>query len=237
MADDMLDLDSPMDHCEVQPNIFPVDGCGLGLSHIEHTANRTSSECHPPSSEPRPVLHINGELRQWLDELKISRLGATLARTGLCSKEALVTMLQGLRYEEAQHCLKQKGVVQAGIRDRLLLAFEQEQGNYRVQLEDQLREPKTTRLRKTIPGGFGCCSRAPRVVPDFMNPPQLKQWLAGQNLGSQHARFVQAGYDDYEWLLIQMNSAHPLTDGILAHEIGIAQASTRSRILHKLQEG
>ena len=46
-----------------------------------------------------------------------------------------------------------------------------------------------------------------------------------------------AGYENFEFMLLQMNSNNPLTDQVLKNEIGISKLGYRTRIMYKLQEG
>ncbi len=41
---------------------------------------------------------------------------------------------------------------------------------------------------------------------------ELGDWLERLRLRSQLELFEKAGYDDLEWMLLQMNSSIPLTD-------------------------
>lgn len=53
---------------------------------------------------------------------------------------------------------------------------------------------------------------------------------------SQVDLFKISGYDELEWLFIQMQSSIPITDEILEHEVGISKIGYRSRILFRLSE-
>ncbi len=252
--DDLLDLDKELDKSStVHPTVF---GAG-SVSHFIKSENRhparparsTIACCttttvptqdpvtfRNPNMDPKP----NEELEAWLEKLKLKQLGTTLARGGITSLEMLTKQVAALNYENAGVYLKAKGVDKLGHRDRIILAVEHEAGKFRSRLEGMMRNPQASRRVSAKPVsyfGLECCSKPPRMMPDFVNPPELRQWLREQNLDNVHHRFVTAGFDDYEWILMQMNSAHPLTERLLANEMGIAQPSIRSRILYKLQEG
>ena len=47
--------------------------------------------------------------------------------------------------------------------------------------------------------------------------PSLLVWLEKLRLKSQLENFIKAGYDDLEWMFLQMQSSIPLTDEILEH--------------------
>ena len=48
--------------------------------------------------------------------------------------------------------------------------------------------------------------------------------------------FVDSGYEDYDFIVLQMFSRHPITDYTLRHDINIQKPGYRARILGRLQE-
>lgn len=194
--------------------------------------------------DPKP--HI--DLDQWLENLKLKHIGLSLAKCGVLTLETLLRQLKGLNYENSLIWLKSKGVERKGNRDRIILAAEHEHGKFKQFVEERMKEnrgPKqSVTLRKSQitfnnPNTFGfqCCTKPPKMHPDFVNPPDLRKWLKDQGLEALYQKFVHAGYDDYEWILIQMVSMYPLTEEIFENDIGIKQPAYRTRILYKLQEG
>eukprot|EP01022_Parablepharisma_sp_SALTPOND_P014740 TRINITY_DN202_c0_g2_i1.p1 TRINITY_DN202_c0_g2~~TRINITY_DN202_c0_g2_i1.p1 ORF type:complete len:797 (-),score=69.30 TRINITY_DN202_c0_g2_i1:6071-8461(-) len=225
--DIIMELESPAEHNAATLNVFPVETCGLQFLNTE-------KEEEPASRQS----YINEDLDRWLESTNLRSIGSSLAKSGINTKAQLIKALQGKPYENVMKYLKESGVTKQGLRDRLLLALDQETGTYKANLAKIMEEYKAAGGRKDGSGTiFGCCGKLPRIVPDFMHPPTLKLWLGRQNLASMYPLFVSAGYDDYEWILAQMCSIYPLTDYVLAKEVNIPQASVRSRLLYKLKEG
>jgi hypothetical protein len=66
--------------------------------------------------------------------------------------------------------------------------------------------------------------------------PTISEWLHSLKLDAQVNRFMDAGYDDYEFMICQMVSRHPITDLVLQRDIGIKKPGHRARILAKLHD-
>ncbi len=226
-GDDEMELESPAERSNVKLNVFPVDSCNLPSTQS-------------PPRVPHKQVYVSEDLDRWLETLNLRAYGPALAEAGILSKADVVSQLEQISvpsYEAASVFLKEKGVRKQGARDRLILSAEQELGQYQGYLEKNVLDRVREKRGEGNELGFGCCSKMPRIVPDFIHPPSLQHWLARQNLGTSYDKFAAAGYDDYEWMLVQMCSEHPITDKILEKDVGIQQSSVRTRILFKLQEG
>jgi hypothetical protein len=55
-------------------------------------------------------------------------------------------------------------------------------------------------------------------------------------LGEFWPNFVDSGYEDYEYILWQMMSRHPITDYTLRQDINIAKPGYRARLLGRLHD-
>jgi len=230
-----LELESPDEHHTVSMKAFPIENCGM---QYLTTDKCEFSETHEQYNINEIVRrsYINEELDRWLENINLRSIGSILGKSGINTKSALTKLLEQTSYINAHKILQSNGIQKHGIRDRIILAYEQESGQFKTSLLKSLDRSQINHQHKesTI---FNCCGRVPKIVPDFINPPSLKLWLGRQNFGNLISGFMKAGYDDYEWLLTQMCSDHPLTDEILMKEIGIQNAATRSRLLFKLTEG
>jgi len=194
--------------------------------------------CHPSQSAPNSYqitfrnASLDKDLEKWLSKLNLESLGNSLARNGILTLRALFKEFNNLNYKDKHLLLQSKGVEKCGNRDRIILGVSQDSEEFQSFLENKLRNKKAVK-----PLELQCCNKPPCMWPDFMNPPTLQNWLKDQGLEGTHHKFVIAGYDDYEWLLIQMASAHPLTNKILGHEIGITQPGIQHRLLFRLKDG
>lgn len=258
LAKDLIDLDKELlKNSARQHKTNPSESGNRLYKREKYTSQRVSTEEIPPS-QPLNILNqdpvtfrnpnqdiitrLSEDLEMWLEEIKLKHLGQALARSGISTQKILMDQLMGQDYCKAINYLKSKGVDKKGNCIRIILAMDNENGKLRIHVENLFLKGKKSDNKRTSAIslssiGLECCGKPPHAFPDFMNPPCLKQWLKNQNLEQYYNRFVIAGYDDYEWLLIQMNSEHPLTDTILSQEICITQASIRNRIIYKLQDG
>jgi hypothetical protein len=66
--------------------------------------------------------------------------------------------------------------------------------------------------------------------------PTISEWLHALKLENLIPNFLNAGYDDYDFIIAQMFSRHPISDTILAQDIGIRKPGYRARILARLQD-
>ena len=66
--------------------------------------------------------------------------------------------------------------------------------------------------------------------------PDLKDWLNNLRLGALYKAFCRTGYDLLSELVCLMGSDIPMTDAILANDIGISKQGHRQRILFRLQQ-
>ena len=73
-------------------------------------------------------------------------------------------------------------------------------------------------------------------IEDDKNINKLKNWLENLKMGDYLMNFLTNGYHTIELLLMQMETANPLTNEILKDEIGIEKIGYRSRIINKLKD-
>jgi len=220
-------LESPAEHNMVTLTAFPVETCGMQFLHTEKSEGNKS-----PSKKC-----VNVDLSNWLEELQLNSVGSALGRCGIRSKRDLFALVEKKPYNIAMQALKVKGIEKRGYRDRILLAIEQRTENYKTHLNEFLKENTEINLRKEKFTLFGCYGKMPRSVPDFFHPTNFKLWFGRQSLSTVYPLFVKAGYDNYEWTLMQMSSEHPLTEEILFKELNIIQPAQRTRLLQRLREG
>lgn len=197
---------------------------------IVSICHASQSVSHTNQITFRNIMRPHKDLEEWLGNIGLESVGNSLARNGILTSGALLKQLKNLNYTDKHLLLKSKGVEKSGSRDRIILGIAQDSGEYRNCIETSINN-------KSIEIGLQCCSKAPHMCPDFINPPSLRNWLRDQGLEDTYNKFVMAGYDDYEWLLIQMASACPLTDRILEDEIGITQPGVQYRLLFRLKDG
>lgn len=62
----------------------------------------------------------------------------------------------------------------------------------------------------------------------------LASWLEELRLGDLHDLFVEAGYDNVEYLREHMLSQYVITDEVLKHDVEVAKPGHRVRVLGKL---
>jgi hypothetical protein len=220
-------LESPVEHNMVTLTAFPIETCGMQFLHTEKSEGSKS-----PSKKC-----VNTDLSNWLEELQLKSLSNILARSGIKSKRDLFAFVRGKSYNIAMQALKVKGIEKRGYRDRILLAIEQESEEYKSHLNKFLKENTEVNLRKEGFTVFGCYGKMPCLIPDFLHPINFKLWFGRQSLSTAYSQFVKAGYDNYEWTLMQMSSEHPLTENILFKELNIIQPMQRTRLLQRLKEG
>lgn len=207
--DGAIELECPQDHEAISLKAFPVANSGLQLL-----------------TTIRSYKNVQGsDLDEWLEKYRLSKARPMLKRAAITSAKALAEHLSKKSHEESQAFLKERGVGQRGLRDRILMAIDQDSGKYAQDLVKIIKalasSPEQVLLAKNC--------RKP--------VPTLYRWLQNQKLDALFPLFAKAGYDNYEDILLQMCSLHPITSEILKDDVGISQPLIRSQLLYKLAEG
>jgi len=158
-------------------------------------------------------------LRKWLSANRMEEIIETLLEAGYDDMEQLTSqMLSSLPI--TLEMLEEIGLKPVGIRMRFL-AF----------LSEEL---KTTSNKQQKKNPLSYCVSVTQTGWSA-SMPTLRSWLDNLGLISLHQTFVDAGFDELDHMLVLMNSAYPITDGVLK-EVGVSKQGHRIRILAKLRE-
>jgi hypothetical protein len=168
---------------------------------------------------------IQNSLLAWLDKHGISELFDILHENGYIDLESLLERMHS-NNPITEDFLKTLGISKLGLRYKLLILLEEESGV----------QPRAAYTRHSIYHGVATTmtfgdENSPIEVCDT-----LSEWLSSLKLEELIPTFLNNGYCSYEDLVMQMNSRYPLSDSMLATELGIAKPGHRSRILTKLTE-
>eukprot|EP00826_Nyctotherus_ovalis_P053957 TRINITY_DN7043_c0_g2_i4.p1 TRINITY_DN7043_c0_g2~~TRINITY_DN7043_c0_g2_i4.p1 ORF type:complete len:511 (+),score=105.57 TRINITY_DN7043_c0_g2_i4:85-1617(+) len=204
-----IELECPQDHEAISLKAFPVANSGLQLL-----------------STIRSYKKLQGnDLDEWLEKYKLNKAKPILKRAAITSIKALTEYLGKRSREESQAFLKERGIGQRGLRDRILMAIDQDSGKYAQDLAKIIK-------------AFASSLEPILLSKNCRKPvPTLYKWLKEQKLDGLFPLFDKAGYDNYEDILLQMCSLHPITSEILKNDVGILQSLIRSQILYRLAEG
>ena len=123
-----------------------------------------------------------------------------------------------------EESLARAGVDRPGHRSRMLFRLEEESGLHRT---------KTKRRQPSRTGLFECCI-APSNATFGVKTTSVYEWLEAMKLEHLHNFFDSAGYDDFDYLILQMSTRYTITDHTLQNDIGITKPGYRQRILSKL---
>jgi hypothetical protein len=164
-------------------------------------------------------------LALWLDSMKLEFLFEKLMNAGYDDVDQMVSqMMSGMPITEEN--LEKIGIDKPGHRKRLLIALDEESRPYK----------SSRRTHRAQSNSFMKCCMAP--VPantGVVNLPDLEKWLTGIGLQYVYPKFEQAGYEDFEHLLVLMNSRFEINDGVLMNEVGIVKQAHRFKIIDKLK--
>ena len=123
-----------------------------------------------------------------------------------------------------EEALTWAGVNRPGHRSRILFRLEEEAGLYRT---------KTKRRQPSRSGLFECCI-APSNATFGVKTTTVYEWLEGMKLEHLYNYFDSAGYDDFDYMILQMGTRYTITEQTLLNDIGITKPGYRQRILAKL---
>jgi hypothetical protein len=76
-------------------------------------------------------------------------------------------------------------------------------------------------------GLFECCAKPSNATFGVSSLPSVQEWLESMKLGHVYVNFQEAGYEDYEFILWQMFSRHPITDTTLRSDVKIGKPGYR----------
>ena len=159
----------------------------------------------------------------WLSSLRLECLHDVLVEGGYDDVGAMLAQMRS-RIPINKRTLRDIGITKPGHVARVLAKLEQESVSKTTRRQDV---PDTNRSM------FECCAPAPPVAGMFALP-NIKQWLEKLNLSDLYDQFMESGYDDLEQIYWLMTTNYPISDTVLADEIGISRPGHRNRILATL---
>lgn len=168
---------------------------------------------------------IQNSLVAWLDKHSISELFDILHENGFMDLESLLERMHSST-PITEDFLKSLGISKLGLRYKLLILLEEESG----------LQPRAAYARHSIYHGVATTMTFGDENSHIEVCDTLSEWLSSLKLEELIPTFLNNGYCSYEDLVMQMNSRYPLSDSMLATELGIAKPGHRSRILTKLTE-
>eukprot|EP00357_Protocruzia_adherens_P030856 CAMPEP_0115004172 /NCGR_PEP_ID=MMETSP0216-20121206/19042_1 /TAXON_ID=223996 /ORGANISM="Protocruzia adherens, Strain Boccale" /LENGTH=1183 /DNA_ID=CAMNT_0002370105 /DNA_START=316 /DNA_END=3867 /DNA_ORIENTATION=+ len=190
------------------------------------------------TEKSRTQLSARSGIYPWLASINMQIYHSLLTEGDLDDLDYLIQRMHSEKpIKDAE--LKRLGIKKPGHRARIIVKLEEDAGL--IPKKKQFRNTLGVRssfskVKKPAPQsrGISCCN-LPQTVPSFIRIPTLREWLAEINLEKFEQAFIDAGYDDLELVLCQMNSSTPFSSYILKTQIGIERNSYRNRIIHKLE--
>ena len=165
-------------------------------------------------------------LFNWLASVRLEFLFDILMDAGYDDVEQMAQQMK-TSMPITNDMLSSIGIHKPGHRRRLLVALEEEaNGN----------KPPRKVPRQSGMNPLNCCVNPNHINGPVVSLPTLQKWLDNLSLGELYNKFVDAGYDDMEHLLVIMNSMHPISEETLIHELGIEKPGHIMRLLAKLNE-
>ena len=122
--------------------------------------------------------------------------------------------------------LKKIGILEPGVRAKILIHLEEKAGNYNFQVP------------KEVYYNYINCDKLGNLVINMEdeNIKKIYNWLKMINVENYLKNFFEGGYYSIELLLMQMNCKNPIEDILIKDELGITKVGHRSRIINKLVE-
>lgn len=151
---------------------------------------------------------------KWLTSMKLEFLFGPLYSNGYDDLDFLIAQIRS-NEPLTLEVLQEIGIKNIGHRLKLLALLD----------EEAFKE-----LRQSIPvkNGFLCIKSEP--------VKNLEAWLNEIGLKKLHANFINNGIEDFETLILIMQSKYALNDEGLNNFLGIQKVGHRQRIMNKLRE-
>ncbi|CAG9331969.1 unnamed protein product [Blepharisma stoltei] len=161
-------------------------------------------------------------LFQWLCSKKLEQTFEFLVKNGFDDLEILLDQMQS-EMPLTVDILTTIGISKPGYRYRLLALLE----------EDSMKKQTPSSAHEKTTNAW-CIN--PISAPGVHLLPTLQEWLESLGMSEHYRDFYNSGFDNFEQILLLMNSNYPITEYVLEHEIGIEKLGHRQRILAKLKE-
>ncbi|CAG9328740.1 unnamed protein product [Blepharisma stoltei] len=179
---------------------------------------------------------INGEYElkpifDWLDKLGLSEFYEVMVDAGYDDVQSMsAQMLTPMPITE-QH-LASIGISKAGHRKRIIMKLEEEAGL----IQKRAVKKNSSSAWNGKQDFLKCCVAPSNATAGLFMQPTLREWLEDLGLENLYQQFIDAGYDEYENLVLSMFTKHPITHDVLEKEVKIKKAEFRNRILKRLEQ-
>lgn len=179
-------------------------------------------------SEPVPKVLTRRSLNVLLEEARLEEYEEKI--TGLSSR--YTEQLYSLPAREVEGYIKKHfPFFKIGHARRLALKILEERGDYKRQGIFKYSKPSTMEEGQVI-------KKESFAEETYVKFPTLRDWLAFLKFPNYYQNFYDAGYEDYEYLIMMMCSEHYLlNDMIIKNDIKITDADHRNKILLRLYQG
>lgn len=166
-------------------------------------------------------------LYEWLEKINLQEIYEILCENGYDDIESLVKQMRS-PLPVSLNELAKIGISKPGHRYRMLMRLEEDSG---VHCKRPIKRPY-----ESGQVFWKCCSVPSNTTHGVTATISLREWLRTLKLEELTSNFIQNGFDDYEFILLQMFSRYPITEEILTNDVQIQKPGHRNRILGKLKE-
>ena len=154
----------------------------------------------------------------WLEKVGLNEYYELIVSAGFDSLDKLV------KDHESGYKIFLSQIQKPGHRRRLM---------FRV--FEEIKNMNIVKVSHKTSSVFKCCGGPDTGTQAFYNFPNLKDWLVGISLEAYYLNFVEAGFEDYESLMMMMNTSFAIDAFVLENEVKIKSNKDAKKILNRLE--
>lgn len=209
------------ENSECGPEDFYLERNSYSQDKIEEILKSVKSETTAVSSgkstkqnkyELKPVF-------DWLEKVNMTEYYELVIGSGYDTLEAMVKDSANLSLSVVNYITK------PGHRRKFMFRLQEETSDKTTVVKSRNRPEKAF---------YKCCSSPGIGTQGIYSFPSLKDWLRDLKLDTYYSNFVNAGYEDYENLVVMANTDFALDSQALQNEVKIGKDGHVKKILRKL---
>ena len=185
------------------------------------------------------------KLKQWLCNIELAQYVNLFITNDFVDIDALINSMKSYETKLKFDDLEILGIKKPGHIYRILTKLEIDSGlidskiihfilpNNKIGLGNPLEASAINKVNLKISNEY-CCGCISSTNYEMKN--DLKMWLRKNNLMHFYSNFNHNGFDNLEFIILQMYSAYPISDEILENCFHIYEAEDRQKVLKCLVE-
>lgn len=220
-TDDMLINEKSDFDSDYSPGDFVIRGSFSSSKLTDLLKNgkieTTAVSSHKSTCQNKIEIH---PIYDWLEKIKLAQYYELIVSAGYLNLDQLIKDVPATDKILASY------IIIPGHRKRLLFYLNEEAENFSM---------KFMKYKKRSQSFFRCCGVSGNNTQGINSIPSILDWLREINMDDYFTNFLEAGYDDYESLVMMSNTDLALTAENLISEVKITKKHHIQKILKRIE--